>query len=299
MSAKPVTLPSRSIDPLDLRDLQAARGRRLHDLHDAGAARQLRADRTFRRALGLYAVQRRHASRRSGPRRAALRLSASQASVLRQVHAGRGPLRPDLLRAVDGHGRSARPEVRSHGRSPLLRRPRARDAVGRRARLPARRRRPRDAAQRQRPRRSSAVRPGQGPRDPRAVRPHRIHRRHERRQRRPVGRRPRDRCRQSRLLGLPRRRHRLAEDRRLRRRVRDVRRARSGAEDAGDGRAGRQAAAHLLLRQQRRHRRRADRRRGAEQVRRRLRAARSVDVVRLERLHARRTATTTRRSSAC
>ncbi len=230
----------------------------------------------------------------------ALRLSASQASVLRQVHAGRGPLRPDLLRAVDGHGRSARPEIRSHRRSPLLRRTpisrccRSTRSASGAAPAPSRRC-SKDNGLADHPQ----VRPGQRPRDPRAVRPHRIDRRHQRRQRRPLGRRPRDGGRQSRLLGLPRRRHGLAEDRRVRRRVRDVRRPRSGAEDAGDGRAGRQAAAHLLLRQQRRHRRRADRRRDAEQVRRRLRAARSVDVVRLERLHARRTVTTTRRSSTC
>ena len=196
-----------------------------------------------------------------------------------------GHCAPDLLRAVDDLGRSAGPEVRGHGRSPLLRRPRACDVVGRRARLPARRRRARDAARRPRSRRSSAVRPGEGPWDSRAVRPHRIDGRHQRRQRRPLGRRPRDRGGQGRVLGRPRRGHRFAQDRGLRRRVRDVRRARSGAEDAGDGRASRQAAPHLLLRQQCRHRRRADRRRGAQQVRRRLRAARSVDVVRMERLH--------------
>ena len=81
----------------------------------------------------------------AGPRarRPALRLSPPQASVLRQVHAGRGPLRPDLLRAVDGHGRGARPEIHSHRRPPLLRRSRGRDAADRRARLPARRRRAR------------------------------------------------------------------------------------------------------------------------------------------------------------
>ena len=56
---------------------------------------------------------------------------------------------------------------------------------------------------------------------------------------------------------------RLAQDRRLRRRVCDVRGARPRAQDAGPGRPGRQASAHLLLLQQRRHRRRPHRRRGA------------------------------------
>ncbi len=170
------------------------------------------------------------------------------------------------------------------GRYALLRGSGARDVVGRRARLPPRRRRARDSAGGQRPRRSSAVRAGEGSRDPRAVGPHRIDRRHERRERRPFGRRRRDRRGQSRVLGHPRRKPGLAENRRVRGRVRDVRRTRSGAEDHGDGRARRQAAPDLLLRQQRRHRRRADRRRRAEQARARLRSARSVDLVRLERL---------------
>ena len=136
----------------------------------------------------------------------------------------------------------------------------------------------------QRPRRPSAVRAGEGPRHPRALRTHRIHRRHQRRQRRPLGRRHRDGGRQGRVLGHRRRADRPAEDRRVRRRVRHVRRPRAGTEDAGDRAADRQAAAHVLLRQQRRHRRCAHRRRGAQQVR-RLQAGRSVDVVRLERLH--------------
>ena len=46
----------------------------------------------------------------AGPelRRPALRLPAPQASLQRQVHARRRPLRADLLRAVDDHGRGAR-----------------------------------------------------------------------------------------------------------------------------------------------------------------------------------------------
>ena len=51
------------------------------------------------------------------------------------------------------------------------------------------------------------------------------------------------------------------EDHRVRRRVRDDRRSRAGAEDAGAGAEGRQAAPRDDLRQQRRHRRFADRRR--------------------------------------
>ncbi len=78
----------------------------------------------------------------------------------------------------------------------------------------------RHAARGQRSRGSSALRPSEGSRHPRALGPHRIHRRHERRQRRPFGRRHRNGCRQGRLLGHLRRRHRLAEDRSLRRRVR-------------------------------------------------------------------------------
>ena len=76
-----------------------------------------------------------------------------------------------------------------------------------------------------------------------------------------------------------------AEDHRVRGRVRDDRGPRAGAQDPGDRAAGRQAAADLPLRQQRRHRRFADRRRRVQQVR-RLPPGRSVDLVRLERLHA-------------
>ena len=204
----------------------AARRRRVHDLHDAGAARQLRADGHFGGPLAYTPFN--VATHLAGPRsgRAALRLSAPEASLQRQVHAGRGPLRSDLLRAVDDHGRGARAEV--------CRRPGDRryyvapdvamlsvDALGFRRGAGALE----DAAEGQRPRRSSAVRAGEGSRHSRAVRSHRIHRRHQRRERRPVGRRSRHGRRQGRVLGHRGRRHRLAEDHRLRRRVRDVRRA--------------------------------------------------------------------------
>ena len=191
----------------------------------------------FRRTAGLHAVQRRHAPRRSRSRRPALRLPPSQASLLRQVHAGRGPLRADLLRAVDDHGRGAR---RGSIRRPAIARYYVApdvamlpvDALGFRRGAGALKTLLAD----QRPRRSSAVRAGEGPRHPRAVRPHRVDRRHQRRQRRPVGRRHRDGRRQGRVLGHRRRADGLAEDHRVRRRVRDVRRPRAGAEDAGASR---------------------------------------------------------------
>ena len=272
--------------------------RRLHDLHDARVARQLRADRPFRRAAGLHAVQRRHASGRARERRAPLRLPPPQASLQRQVHARRRPLRADLLCPVDDHGRGARPQIPGNRRSPVLRRAGRRDAAGRCAGIPARRRRAEDAAGRSRPGRSSAVRAGQGTRHPRALRAHRVHRRHQRRQRRTVGHRHRHRRRQSRVLGHRRRADGLAEDRRVRRRIRHVRRPRAGTEDPGHRAADRQAAPGLLLRQQRRHRRCADRRRGAQQVR-RLPAARPMDVVRMERVLDTRRPRLRRRSWAC
>ena len=104
----------------------ATRRCRLHDMHDAGAARQLRADRTLRRTARLHAVQRGDASGGTGLGRPALRLPAAEASVLRQVHAGRRPLCSDLLRLVDGHGRGAVSQVRGDRRPPLLRRARSR-----------------------------------------------------------------------------------------------------------------------------------------------------------------------------
>ena len=84
----------------------------------------------------------------AGPeqRRAALRLPPPEASLQRQVHARGGPLRADVLRAVDDHGRGARAQVSGDRRHALLRRARRRDAVDRRAGLPARRRRAEDAA---------------------------------------------------------------------------------------------------------------------------------------------------------
>ena len=186
------------------------------------------------RAARLHAVQRRHAPGRPRTRRSALRLPAAQASLQRQVHAGGGPLCADLLCAMDGHGRGARAKVQGHGRSPLLRRPRRRDAVGRRARVPARRRRPQNLLADNRPptircsrRRKAAV----SARSPAAS----VRRRHQRRQRRPLRCRHRDRSRQGGILGHRRRFDRVAEDRRVRRRVRAVLRPCAGAEDAGDG----------------------------------------------------------------
>ena len=170
----------------------AARGRRVHDLHDPDAARQLRADRPFRRAARLYALQRRGASRRAGARRPSPRLSPPEASLRRQVHARGRPLRADVLRALDDHGRGAVPEVQGDRRQEVLRRAEGRLSLDRCARLPPRRRRAEDAAAGQRARGRSAVRGGEGrrPRHPRAFRSHRIDRSEQRRQRRSVGRRP-------------------------------------------------------------------------------------------------------------
>ena len=106
----------------------------------------------------------------AGPeqRRAPLRLPPPQASLQRQVHARRRPLRADLLRPVDDHGRGARPPVSGDRRSPVLRRARCRDAVGRCAGIPPRRRRAEESPRRSRSGRPSAVRAGQGTRHPRA-----------------------------------------------------------------------------------------------------------------------------------
>ena len=171
------------------------------------------------------------------------------------------------------------------GRPPLLRGAGRRDAAGRRAGISPRRRRAEDAALGSGADRSPAVRPGQGARDSRAVGPHRVHRRHQRRQRRPLGRGHRDGGGQGRLLGHHGRPDGDAEDHRLRGRVRDDRGPRAGDQDPGHRPAGRQAAADLPVRQQRRHRRLADRRGRGQQVH-GLSAGRSVDLVRLERLHA-------------
>ena len=62
---------------------------RVHDLHDHGAAGQLFPDGSFRRPARLHALQRRGASRRAGIGRSALRLPPAEASLRRQVHAGR------------------------------------------------------------------------------------------------------------------------------------------------------------------------------------------------------------------
>ncbi len=135
---------------------------------------QLRADRPFRRAPGLHAVQRRRPSGRPRAGRAALRLPAAQAPLRRQVHAGGRPLRADLLRAVDDHGPGAGPQVRGDRRPAVLRDAGRRDAADRRARLPPRRGRVEDPAVGRGPRRRSAVRAGEGPRHQGAVRAHRV-----------------------------------------------------------------------------------------------------------------------------
>ena len=194
-----------------------------------------------------------------------------------------GHCAPDLLRAVDDPGPGAVPQAPGDGRPPLSRRAGRRDAAGRRAGIPPRRRRAEDPARGSGAAGPSAVRPGQGTRHPRAVRAHRVHRRHQRRQRRPLGRRHRHGGGEGRVLGHRRRPHGHAEGHRLRGRVRHDRGPRAGAQDPGHRAAGRQAAPDLPLRQQRRHRRLADRRRRGQQVR-RLPPGRPVDVVRLERL---------------
>ena len=79
--------------------------------HDPCAARQLRTDGAFWRAARLYAVQRRDAPGRSRSWWTALRLPSPEASLQRQVHAGRRSLHPDLLRAVDDHGAGAVSQV--------------------------------------------------------------------------------------------------------------------------------------------------------------------------------------------
>ena len=270
---------------------------RLHDLHDSHPARQLCPDRAFRRPAGLHAVQRRRAPGRARAGRAPLRLPAPQASVRRQVHAGGGPLRAHLLRAVDDPGPGAVPQASGDGRPPLLRRAGRRDAAGRRAGIPPRRRRAEDAARGPGAVGSSAVRPGQGTRHPGAVRAHRVHRPHQRRQRRPVGRRHRDGGGKGRVLGHHGRPHGDAEGHRARGRVRHDRGPRPGAQDPGHRAAGRQAAPDLPVRQQRRHRRFADRRRVRQQVH-GLPPDRPVDLVRVERASRCRTVTTTTRSWA-
>ena len=147
-----------------------------------------------------------------------------------------GPLRADLLRAVDDHGRGARAPASGDRRPRYYVAPDVAmlsvDALGFRRGAGALKTLLAD----QRPRRSSAVRAGEGPRHPRAVRAHRVHRRHQRRQRRTVGRRHRHGRRQGRVLGHRRRADGRAEDHRVRGRVRDVRRPRAGAQDAGASR---------------------------------------------------------------
>ena len=145
----------------------------------------------------------------AGPeaRRPAPRLPPAEASLRRQVHARRRPLRADLLRALDDHGRGAVPEVQGDRRQEVLRRAEGRLPRDRRARLPPRRRRAEDAAAGPGARQRPALRGGEGrrPRHPRALGPHRIDRSEQRRQRRTVGRRPRVGRRQGGVLGHGRR----------------------------------------------------------------------------------------------
>ena len=142
----------------------AARRRWIHDLHDPGAAGKLRADRASRRTAGLHTVQCGGAFGRSRKRRTALRLPPAEASLLRQIHDGGGPLGSHVLRAVDDHGPGAVSQVSADRRSALSRRPEGRDAAGRRLGIPAQPGRAEDAATRNRVGRSSAVRASERPR---------------------------------------------------------------------------------------------------------------------------------------
>ena len=262
----------------------AARGRRVHDLHDPDFARELRADRPFRRPARLHALQRRRAFGRAQARRPAARLPPSEASLWRQIHARGRPLRADVLRAVDDHGRSAVPEVQGDRRQEVLRGAEGRLPRDRRARFPPRRRRVEDAASGPGARQRPALRRGKGrrARHPRALGPHRIDRSEQRRQRRTVGRRPRIGRGQGRVLGHGRRADQPAEGDRVRRGVRALRRPRTGAQDAGARTQGGQAAARHVLREQRGYRRLAHGRRHRQQVH-GLRLRPAVDVLRLER----------------
>src|SRR5687768_18468267 len=91
-------------------------------MHDPRAPRQLLADRTLRWAPGLHAVQRGRPPRGTEAGRPALRLPQTEASLFRQIHAGRWPLHPDVLRAVDGDGPGARATLPEHWQHALLRR---------------------------------------------------------------------------------------------------------------------------------------------------------------------------------
>ena len=102
----------------------------------------------------------------AGPENGGLRYDyrRPEASLLRQIHAGGGPLDPHLLRAVDDHGPGAVSQVSADRRSALSRRPARRDAADRRVGIPARRGRAEDAAARNGFGRPSAVRASQRPR---------------------------------------------------------------------------------------------------------------------------------------
>ena len=154
-------------------------------MHDPGVARELRPDRASRRAAGLHAVQRGHASGRTRARGAAFRLPPSQASLQRQVHARGRALYSDVLRVVDDHGSGAGSEIRSHREPALPRRSRGRDAADRCPRVPARCGSAAHLAAGSGPCRSSAVRPGESARHQGAVGSCREHRRDQRRERPP------------------------------------------------------------------------------------------------------------------
>ncbi len=223
MSAQPSTVSParRSARPRPA----AARRRRVPDVHDAGAARQLRADRTLRRAAGLHAVQRRRRTSRAAIAAACSSTTgAPNTRYMRQVHAGRrATASPTCYALWMVMGQALDRQYKATGDRRYYVAPGAGDAVGRRARLPPRRRRACDAAARTT---GSTAHPlfaqAKAPRHPRAVAAHRIHRRHQRRQRRPLRASASRRPPASRVLGHPGLRHRLAEDRRVRGRVRAV-----------------------------------------------------------------------------
>ena len=253
-------------------------------MYDPDPARELRADRPLRRSARLYALQRRGAPGRAEARRPSPRLPAPEASLRRQVHACRGPLRAHLLRPLDDHGRGPLPEIQGDRRQEVLRRAERRFSRDRRARLPPRSRCAQVAAAGERSRRQPALRRGEGrrTRHPRPVGPHRVDRSEQRRERRAIRRRPRDGCRQSGVLGHGGRACQSAQGDRVRRGVRALRRPCAGAEKSGARAESRQAPARDVLGEQRGHRRLAHRRCHRQQVHR----------VRLRRSSGRRTAGT-------
>ncbi len=180
-----------------------------------------------------------------------------------------GHCAPDLLRPVDDHGRGALPAARGHGRPPLSRGARRGDALGRRARLPARRRGASRPCWRTR---GSPIIPLFAQAKGRGIRSLSGHI-ESTDVTNDVNGGPSGigiataagKAAFWDFIGAPPGSPKVD---RLRGRVRDVRGPRSGAEDPSHRPSGRQAPPDLLLRQQRRHRRRADRRRGEPEVRR-------------------------------